>query len=56
MTVFDQITITQKDKEKKAEELQIENINLSINNAAVFHDDFTDKSEGDILVIKKVRS
>ena len=49
MTVFDQITITQKDKEKKAAELQIENINLSINNAAVFHDDFTDKSGGDIL-------
>ena len=53
MTVFDQITITQKDKEKKTAENQIENINISINNAVVFDDKYKTKSEGDILVIEK---
>ena len=53
MTVFNQITITQKDKEKKTAENQIENINISINNAVVFDDKYKTKSEGDILVIEK---
>lgn len=53
MTVFDQITITQKDKEKQTAENQIENINISINNAVVFDDEYKNKSGGDILVIEK---